>query len=95
MQHTSRISRIVCVSNRRSAFLPASLTLRRGDSGADPIDPERYADRAIATRSALLPLGKTRDQTVGALFSEHWRSGAACQALAPLLRMHTRLFSSC
>ena len=72
MQRTSRISRIVCVSKRRSAFLPASLTLRRGDSGADPIDPEWYADRAIAARSAPLLTGKTKHQTVGAFFSAHW-----------------------
>lgn len=72
VQHTSRISRIVCVSNRRSAFLPTSLTLRRGDSGAEPIDPERYADRAIAARSAPLFTGKTKDQTVGASFCTDW-----------------------
>lgn len=44
--HTSRISRIVCVSNKRSAFLPAS-PAARGESGAAPIDPDRCAEMDI------------------------------------------------
>ena len=78
-QQTSRISRIVCVSNRRSASLPASLTLRRGDSGAGPIDPDRYAEMAIVASSALSDrlTVKTGNKLVGALFSTKRCSGAA------------------